>query len=229
MRVVGASRTDTGVHARGQMAHFDLPSRAALRGEEEVARFEFTMNRMLPLDVRMFDVEPAPEGEGGREFNAIFDAKGKLYSYRVCVGKTMDPLERLYRYHEWRCEGDGFDVAAAAEAAGVFEGTHDFTAFTNAGPKPRGGLVAAVVKNPVRTVRSVRVVDEGEGNLRFDFVLEGALYRMVRNMVGGILEVGTGRLDVEGLHGMLGGKERRLAPKGAPAHGLCLETVMYDV
>lgn len=233
VRVVGASRTDTGVHARGQMVHFDLPARAALRNEEQLGKFEFTLNRMLPPDVRVFQLEKAPNAEGALRdrFSAIYDAVAKLYSYRVSVAAVPDPLERLYRHHEWRCGNEaGFDMGKAVEAAKVFEGTHDFTAFTNMGPKLRNGAnVAPVMKNPVRTVRSVCIVDEGRGRFRLDFVLEGALYRMVRNMVGGVLEVGVGRMEVDDLRRLLEERDRTKAPKSASARGLCLEHVYYDI
>lgn len=163
-------------------------------------------------------------------FNAIYDARAKLYSYRISVEDVPNPLERLHRFHYWRGAVTAFDVDAVRAAGQVFVGRHDFTAFTNAGPKVREGHVpAAVVRNPVRTVRSVTVVDEGAGRFRIDVVLEGALYRMVRNFVGAMLEVGAGTFALDDLPRILESRCRNLAPRGAPAHGLCLEEVYYDV
>lgn len=286
VRVVGASRTDSGVHARGQVAHFDIPAAAAAKQLGDAAlldNFEFTMNRMLPPDIRMYGLERAPlvpkrkpgtmdSTEDAAMFNAIYDVSSKLYSYRVSVARTPDPLERLYRFHYWRGVGPDFSFARLQSAADVFVGTHDFTAFANAGPKvPPGGVPAAVVTNPVRTVRSITVVDESNCRIRIDYVLEGgafafrilegirfllthqlfplvrraltltlsdscddiwnvaALFRMVRNFTGAILEVGAGRLDVEELQEMLAAKDRQRAPRGSPAHGLCLERVFFDI
>jgi tRNA pseudouridine38-40 synthase len=245
VRVVGASRTDSGVHARGQMAHFDVPAAAAavqLGDEALVRQFEFTMNRMLPDDVWVYDVERAPlvvkckrgsEGDAAPAmFNAIYDSRAKLYSYRFSVARTPDPLERLMRLHDWRGAAAGFDAERAQAAADVFVGTHDFTAFANAGPKVRDGAQpAAVVTNPVRTVRSVTVVDEGSGGagrFRVDFLLEGALFRMVRNMMGAILGAGAGAVEPERVAEVLASRRRDLAPRGAEACGLCLEHVFYD-
>lgn len=191
VRVVGASRTDSGVHARGQVAHFDMPAAVAAKqlGDSAlVNNFEFTMNRMLPSDIRLYDLERAPRvrkrkpgtrvyAEETAVFNAIYDVSAKLYSYRVSVARTPDPLERQYRFHDWRGAAAGFQHERLQRAADVFVGIHDFTAFTNAGPKvPVGGVPAAVVRNPFRTVRSVTVVDEsagGAGRFRIDYVLEG--------------------------------------------------------
>jgi tRNA pseudouridine38-40 synthase len=245
VRVVGASRTDSGVHARGQVAHFDMPVEAAaaqLGDAAKIDNFQFTMNRMLPPDIRMYDLEVAPcvpkrkrgeaEDSGVAVFNAIYDVSAKLYSYRVSVARTPDPLERQHRFHDWRGVSAGFQRERLQRAATVFVGSHDFTAFTNAGPKVAvGDVPAAVVRNPVRTVRSVTVVDEtagGEGRFRVDFVLEGALFRMVRNMMGAILEVGAGRLEAEDVQRILEARDRQFAPRGSPAHGLCLERVYFD-
>jgi tRNA pseudouridine38-40 synthase len=234
VRVVGASRTDAGVHARGQMAHFDLPVESA---PHDLSKFEFTLNRMLPSDIRVRKVEAAPtafcqknrrEEHLGKPWHAIYCAKGKLYSYRISTGLTYDPLERQCRHYEWRSVQHGFDADAFRRAVQVFVGSHDFTSFTNAAPGQTVGADNPLMRNPVRTVERASVMDEGGGRFRVDFLLSGALYRMVRNMVGAALEVGCGLLTVDDVTRILQARDRHGAPRSAPACGLCLEHVFYD-
>jgi tRNA pseudouridine38-40 synthase len=234
VRVVGASRTDAGVHARGQMAHFDIPTESA---PLDSAKFEFTLNRMLPGDIRVRQVETAPtefceadrsEEHLGKPWHAIYRAKSKLYSYRVSTGLSHDPLERLYRHHEWRSAQLGFNAEAFRLAVAVFVGTHDFSSFTNTAPGQVMNNFNPLLLNPVRTVKSASVTDEGDGRFRIDFVLNGALYRMVRNMVGAALEVACGVLTVDDIVRIMCARDRQMAPRTAPACGLCLEHVFYD-
>jgi tRNA pseudouridine38-40 synthase len=174
VKVVGAGRTDTGVHSRGQAAHFDSSTKI-----ENTSQFEHTFNRMLPSDVKIAGLQEAPrsnlEDEEGREYqwHAIYNAVGKLYIYRFYSGPVMDPLDRHVRHFEYR----GIDHEKLLLAARAFEGTHSFAAFANQNTKGKAG------KNAVRTIHSINVVDEGEGRYRLEFLLDGALYKMVRLLV----------------------------------------------
>jgi tRNA pseudouridine38-40 synthase len=194
---------------------------------------------MLPDDIRVSCIEPAPAQQrlvynsdahaahADKPWHAIYCASGKLYSYRMSTTRNHDPQERLYRYHEWRAARFGFDIAAFERAVSVFVGTHDFTSFANAAPPAGGHQLTPVLRDPVRTVQRVAVIDEGGGRYRADFRITGALYKMVRNMVGAALAVGCGKLTVDDIVSLLEAKDRTLAPQSAPAHGLCLEEVHY--
>ena len=239
IRVVGASRTDSGVHSRGQAVHFDVPLPNYEKGAADVDKFEFTMNQLLPSDIRMSHVEVAPfvaplalsmgdyyDAKRGL-WNAIYCSKGKLYSYRFCTARILDPLQRHFRYHEWRAPRRGFCERRLRDAAAKFVGTYDFTAFTNTSLPPPG-IEPPVLVNPLRTVHFVKVVNEGDGMFRVDFSISGALYRMIRNIMGTILDVSVGAMEVDDIDTLFESRDRRLVPKSAPACGLCLEEVYYD-
>lgn len=235
VRVVAASRTDKGVHARGQAVHFDVPPCVAAA---DAGALQFSLNQMLPADVRVQYVGRAPavpwvrepgeeQHEGLRPWNAIYCSKGKRYTYRFTTAPVFDPMARFYRHYEWRAARYGFSEDTLRAAAHAFVGTHDFSAFTNTA-QPPPGYVPAVLKNPVRTIRSVTVIAEGEGSYRIDFVIDGALYKMIRNVMGTILDVSCGKMEISRIQELFDSRDRRLTPKSAPAHGLCLEEVFYD-
>ncbi|CDF38770.1 unnamed protein product [Chondrus crispus] len=240
IRVVGASRTDTGVHARGQAMHFDIPIARALRDGESERKFHYTLNQMLPPDVRVPVLSVAPTvvpckvtdecgnvGIATRPWHAIYNAKGKLYTYRISTSPVFDPLGRLYRYHEWRATKFGFSEELLREASAKFVGSHDFSAFTNS-TNPPPGFVPPVLSNPIRHIHSATVIPEGAGMYRIEFVINGAMYRMIRNIMGTILSVSCGSMDISNIDHLFASKDRRLVPKSAPAKGLCLEKVIYD-
>lgn len=245
IRVVGASRTDTGVHARGQAVHFDIPLEKALHGEERISKLQFTMNQMLPDDVTVTNLSLAPchhaeesasdetlgmaqrQPPHWRQWHAIYNSRGKLYSYRICTDQVCDPLDRLYRHFEWRANRLGFSEDLLRQATQKFEGSHDFSAFTNTACTPPG-IVPPLHTNPVRTIRRANVVKERDGMYKIEFYLDGALYRMVRNVVGTILHVACGKMELSHIDTLFAYKDRRLVPKSAPAKGLCLEKVFYD-
>lgn len=244
VRVVGASRTDTGVHARGQAVHFDLPTEQGLDGEDDVQKLQFTLNQMLPADIRISNASLAPqimstkcnydhqsEMDGGAEvryrpWHAMYNAKGKLYSYRICTGRFCDPMERLYRHFEWRAAKFGFSEELFKQATHKFIGSHDFSAFTNSSCMPPG-FEPPVLINPVRTVRTANVIKEKKDMYRIDFNIDGAMYRMIRNIVGTILDVSCGKMKLSTIDDLFFSRDRRLVPKSAPAKGLCLENVFY--
>lgn len=220
--VLGAGRTDAGVHARGQGAHFDLPvDVAAARPVDWRSVWEVGVNSQLPSDVRVFDFDDAPPG-----FHASFSATGKTYVYRLHVVGPADPLERLYRYEipqAW-ADGLGGDLDKLRAAALRFVGTMDFAPFARPDPS-RPNLTT------VRTIESVDVIDEGGGRCRIEVRLDGALWRMVRNVVGCILALACGRLGQQTFDAWLA-SEHPERNAGAlfdclPARGLCLEEVRY--
>ena len=171
------------------------------------------------------------QAEKGLPWSVMLNARGKLYSYRLFVGEIPSPLERLYRAHASHTARSPVDVERMRRAMPLFVGEHDFAGFSNEVDK-RSALRRAEgfpEFNTRRTVYSADFIDEGDGNIRLDFHLNGALYRMVRNMVGALLAIGAGRFEPEVIPEILrtGVKDsNRMYP--APAHGLTLQTVYYD-
>ena len=204
--VVGAGRTDRGVHAIGQVAHFvsetSIPPRKLL----------LALNSLLPKDICIKEVEVVP-----MSFHAIFSAKSKVYRYRI-VNQSY-PSALLDRYAYW-CPFP-LDVARMREGARHLIGTYDFSSFETAN-SPR--------KSSVRTVFRLDVVEKlWQGHRLIDVVVEadGFLYNMVRAIVGTLVEVGRGKLSPEDVAWIRDKKERKWAGPTAPAKGLCLEKVLY--
>lgn len=179
--LLGASRTDAGVHARGNAAHFDLPVMP------DLDLLERQLNRMLPPDVAVSELQPAvPEpwqAEQGLEWHAIVNSVGKRYVYRLT--KRQDPFERLYRA---RVAHEPINLGRLDAALRLFVGHHDFRAFGNYanGQHPD--------RSTLRTVDATYLVDEGDGDASVVVDLDGALYKMVRNIVGTAIAVARVRL-----------------------------------
>ena len=221
--VNGASRTDAGVHARGQAIHFDLAQgrNGNFPSGEALAR---SLNALCPPELRVSNVEEAPETDkAGRLWHARLWATGKLYSYRLSTGRCWDPLEVRSRHHAHHLP---LDLDAMNAASGHLLGKLDCAAFANrrAGEPPPRELDRVLT---TRIVRDLRVVDEGGGNLRADFHVQSALFKMVRNMVGLLIAVGTHKIGPADVPGLVASRDRDLLPPPAPAHGLTLESVYY--
>jgi tRNA pseudouridine38-40 synthase len=202
VRVVGASRTDAGVHARGQVAHLELAAPFPERGLVHGA------NHHLPEDVRVLAAAAMPAG-----FHARKHAWGKEYVYRLSRAAVISPLDSLFLAP---LHGP-VDLEKMARATENLRGRHDFTAFALAGGSHG---------QPFRSIVAARWEEEGE-ELRFRVVGEGFLRGMVRALVGTLVEVGTGKRSPESFAGLLAGRPRAEAGPTAPAHGLVLERVFY--
>jgi tRNA pseudouridine38-40 synthase len=200
--VHGASRTDAGVHARGQAVSFELPEPFPERG------LVHGTNHHLPEDVRVLAAAAAPAG-----FHARKHALGKEYCYRLSRAPVLSPLDAPYAV---RVPAE-IDPARMAEAASLLPGRHDFSAFALAGGAPG---------QPFRTVRRAVWEERGE-ELRFRIEGDGFLRGMVRALVGTLIEVGMGRRTPASFADLLGGGPRAAAGPTAPAHGLVLEKVLY--
>lgn len=198
--IVGAGRTDAGVHAQGQVASF----RSELRLEEDELRR--ALNALLPEDVRVNSVRPAPAG-----FDARKSARSKVYRYRIYNAPQVSPFLFRYVLH-WPGR---LDLERMAEAARLFKRRADFTAFSS-----------NRLLQPVRRVMRSELKKSGR-EIIYTIEADGFLRYMVRTIVGTLLEVGRGKIEPRTIEDLFIRKKRSLASPTAPAKGLCLVKVIY--
>jgi tRNA pseudouridine38-40 synthase len=203
VRLNGAGRTDAGVHAVGQVANFHSETRL---GAGELHR---GLNSLLPPDIviRACHVVNAA-------FHARFDARGKLYRYRIFNQPVPNAIGRQY---EWFIRHP-LDASAMRAALNQFVGRHDFSAFEGAG-SPRA--------HSIRTVTAADLSVGPQGRLEITIAADGFLRYMVRNLVGTAVAVGSGKSAVSDVSGILASGDRSQAAPTAPPHGLCLVEVTY--
>jgi len=203
-QVSGASRTDAGVHARGQVASFrterEIPLHGIRRG----------LNSMLPDSIAIRDASEVPE-----EFSPRFSATGKHYRYTILTAPDRSPRWRTRAWHH----PDPLSVSAMHDAARALIGEHDFAAFRAAG---------CTAKTTLRRVDSIAMTRLQPHLLDIDIRGNAFLRQMVRIIVGTLTEVGSGRRPVGQVAEILASKDRKLAGVTAPAHGLELIEVRYD-
>ena len=202
IQVHGSGRTDSGVHARAQVAHFDTDARMP------ADKFAIAMNMRLPRDIRVLFSE-----EADPVFHARFSAKNKTYRYAVQTGLHADVFTRDTALHVHT----PLDFYAMQSAAGDVSGTHDFRAFMSAG---------TTMENTVRTVTRSEWSQDG-AYLFYNVGANGFLYNMVRILVGTMLEIGSGKLPQNAIAHALETKDRTDAGATAPAQGLTLMRVQY--
>ena len=204
--IVGAGRTDTGVHALGQVASFALAREMA---PDALVR---ALNGILPEDVRVREAELAAAG-----FDARRSAVSKLYRYEMDLGPVQLPTRRRYAGH-YR---GALDPRRVTAAAALYAGRHDFAALASSGSS---------VKTTVRTVlrSEARFTAEAAATLVYEVVAEGFLRKMVRSMVGGLLAAGSGATSLDDLSRALARGDRRGWPPPAEARGLTLVSVSYS-
>ncbi len=201
---VCAGRTDAGVHALGQVVHFDsnqiLP-----------ADFGFRLNPLLPESIAVLSCEAAPEG-----FHARFSAKKKTYRYDIYLSKIHAPLKRRYAHV---CVYD-VDVNEMKKACEYLVGEHDFRSFALA-ESVRG-------KSTVRTIYDIHI-EEGEGGKLLSIFVtgNGFLHNMVRAIAGTLIDIGRGRFSSSDMPAILNSKDRRRAGKTVEGNGLFLVSVEY--
>jgi tRNA pseudouridine38-40 synthase len=205
-RLHSSSRTDTGVHALGMVAHFQLA-----RGEFKmpVRKLALAINAWLPEDIRVLSAARAPEN-----FHARFDATGKQYRYFVWNHTAMNPL---LRHTAWQVPRP-LDLRAMRTVAKLFIGRHDFKSFA----ANRNYMLESTVRNLTRC-------DIKKAGPQLTFIIEGGgfLYKMCRSIVGTLVQVGLGKFRPAEIKPMLARKDRRVAGMTAPAHGLVLWKVFY--
>jgi tRNA pseudouridine38-40 synthase len=201
-RVVGSGRTDTGVHARGQVIGFHTEWRHSL------VDLHRALNAVLPSDVAVLELRPAQP-----DWHPRFSAQRRFYRYTVLNQALRSPLDRLYAH----LVTEPLDLAALRAGADLLVGEHDFASFG----QPTQGT------NTVRYVFSARWQQDG-AVLTFDVVGNAFLRSMMRSLVGCLLQVGTGAWPVERLASVMAARDRAQAAAPAPACGLCLMRVDYD-
>lgn len=203
--VIGSGRTDAGVHALNQIAHFKVEEGL------EIERLLWALNGLLPRDIRIKSIEEVP-----LQFHSQYHAISKEYHYHLYTGRVMNPFRRLYCWHVLR----KLDLSLLKEGAALFIGTHDFTSFAN---ERHAGSVA---RNPVRTLYRLDL-DFLDEEIRLKFEGNGFLYKMVRNIVGTLVDIASNRLAVSEVAAVFAAKDRRCASRAAPPQGLCLVGVNY--
>ena len=200
--VTGSGRTDAGVHAEGQVAHFDTEANVPPE------KFAAALNGLLPQDVKVIKSEEAPEG-----FHARYSAKRKTYEYRFYISPVARPLKERYA-----CRLDAADADKMRETAELFIGTHDFKAFRKTG---------SGAKTTVRTVYAAKVKKRGD-EVIFTVCGNGFLYGQVRLMAGALTAVSDGKIEMEDVKTLLLGEAARpAAVKTLPAKGLTLKKAEY--
>lgn len=203
VRVTGSGRTDSGVHAIGQVAHFDTESKTV-----KAENFYRALNAHLPESIRVFKSEKVAD-----DFDACRKAKRKTYSYSTYISNVENPLKERYAV---RLDGD-VDVDKIRDSAKVFIGEHDFKCMCASG---------SGAKTTVRTIYNISVKKDGQ-DLVFTVTGNGFLYNMVRILVGTLIKAGRGQTNEEQLQKMLESKSRSLGGRTLPAKGLCLVSVEY--
>ena len=202
IEVKGASRTDAGVSAAGQVANFLIDS--PIPTENFVKALNDRLGRAIVV---------ADAAEVERDFDASSDAKSKLYRYKIFTGRRRNALETRNCWHR----GRKLDAAAMQKAAGELIGRHDFKSFAAAADKR---------DSSVRTITQCTVRQEGKW-VYIEVEADRFLYNMVRNIVGTLVEVGRGRWGLEKIREIMEARDRTAAGPTAPAEGLCLVRVEY--
>ncbi|MCX7779959.1 MAG: tRNA pseudouridine(38-40) synthase TruA [Negativicutes bacterium] len=202
LAIVGSGRTDTGVHAYGQVVSF------LTTGTIPVDRIPRAASGLLPNDIVVWYAE-----EVGPDFHARKSAKAKTYQYRIYNAPLPSPFERN---HAWNVQAE-LDIDSMHQAAQATVGTHDFSSFRAAGGAP---------VSPVKTMLDAGCRREGRMVI-FSFTCTGFLYHMVRNLVGTIVEIGMGRRSLADFMFILAARDRKLAGITAPPQGLYLMEVTY--
>ncbi|GKV68410.1 tRNA pseudouridine synthase A [Sporosarcina sp. NCCP-2716] len=200
---VASGRTDAGVHAYGQVIHFDTPLSLT------VDKWVTALNVLLPKDIRILDAAQVSEA-----FHARYSAAGKTYQYRWSRSPIQSPFERNYAVHLGRWDPD---IGRMREGAVRLLGTHDFTSFCSS---------KTATSSKVRTIRKLEFEEHGD-QLIMTIEGDGFLYNMVRTIAGVLYAVGIGWDEPAHVTEILEARDRKRAGKTAPAHGLYLMEVTY--
>ncbi len=202
IQVIGASRTDAGVHALGNVAVFDTCARIPAE------KISYALNQRLPEDIRIQKSEAV-----GLDWHPRYVSSRKTYEYRIYRGEFPMPVKRLYSYFTYR----KLDVNRMVEAAAYLEGEHDFKSFCQTG---------AQVESTVRTIYSAQVEEQG-ADLVIRICGNGFLYNMIRIIAGTLMDIGEGKRSPEDMETIIEAKDRGAAGPTAPPQGLTLIRYEY--
>jgi len=203
VNLIGSGRTDSGVHAKNQIANFKTHSKLLLKNIQKA------LNTILPKDIVITDIE-----EASLKFNSQHDAKAKLYRYTISMGDFVDPFMRRFVA---RCKYK-LKLNAMRRVARHLLGRHDFRSFQT---KDAGREMDAI-----RIIKNIKI--EKDGNLVYIYIeANGFLYNMARNIAGTLIEVGRGHIAEDKVKEILLKKDRRFSGPTVPAKGLCLLKVKY--
>lgn len=199
-----SGRTDAGVHAINQKAHFDLDN------EMDVEKLKYSLNSLTPDDIYIKKVE-----EVSNDFHARFNVRAKEYIYKINMGE-YNPIEKDYIYQYSK----KLDLVEMERAMKYLEGEHDFKSFSKADEEKDDFVRTIVQTNMIRDFRNVN-------KFTLSFLGTGFLRYQVRNMVGLLIEIGEGKRKSEDILGIIDAKDRRKAGITAPSQGLYLKDVLY--
>lgn len=198
----GSGRTDSGVHAWGQVIHFDYP-------ERDAEKLRHALDTQSAEDIAIRSVEKVAD-----TFHARYDAVEKTYHYHLDIGKPRTPFKRFYTAHYRH----PLDLARMQEAIQHLVGTHDFSTFCSTGTS---------VENKVRTIHEASVDKVGDNELVFSFRGDGFLYKMVRILVGTLIKIGNGHVEPSDMPKIIASLDRNQAGPTAHPEGLYLMAVNY--
>ena len=202
IEIIGSGRTDMGVHAYGQVANFKTNSNLSIE------KMQSYLYEYLPEDIVITNIEEVDE-----RFHSRYNAKSKVYLYKIYNNKFHDPFLRRYTTHISK----KLDIELMKEASKYFIGEHDFTSFASSKSKK---------KSNVRTIHSINI-KEDNGLIEIYFEGNGFLYNMVRIMSGALIDVGHKKISPQDIKRMLEEKDRSKSSDTAPAKGLYLYKVSY--
>lgn len=205
--VIGASRTDSGVHAIGQVAHF----RSSIFIKPE--KVQKQINGIIPRDIRILECSNTSPS-----FHARYLAKRKIYHYTINTAPIPNPMKRLYSYYI----SDSLDINLLMQAAQYFVGEMDFISFANRSDKNKA------LSNSIRTIYAIDVDLIGT-EIIIKFLGNGFLYKMIRNIVGTLIAIAQRSMPLHDIPILLEKRDRTLVPMLAPALGLCLIQIEYGL
>ena len=212
--IMGAGRTDKGVHARGQVIHFEVPEMIR-RNAVEPSKLERSINGLCGPAIIVRDIDRVPD-----DFHARFSANWRRYRYRVLTSRHPDPL-RPHAWHVWK----PLDLEAMQRASGFFIGEHDFSSFCkrpDVGPDAHEKLMD-------RTVLAAEWREADDDMLEFWIQASAFCHQMVRSIVGTLVNIGAGEFAPDDVPGMLDARDRKAAGDVAPPHGLTFWEVHYPI
>lgn len=202
-----ASRTDAGVHAKGQVVNF-----FTTKDNVVLEKLQFSLNCLLPKDIVILEAEFVAD-----QFHPTLDNTGKEYHYNIYFDEVQYPHLRWTTWHYFH----ELDVGLMREAASILVGTHDFATFCNY-------KMNTEYDHYIRTITRLDIIELPDKNIRIEIAGNNFLYKMVRNIVGTLVYVGCKKIELGKLKDILESCDRTRAGITAPAHGLCLAKISFQ-